>query len=87
MSVSVRTCKKYDAKREQFKEQAAVADTLNRTANGRLSGSMKMDFETYVQRKYFKQILKEANRRLIKMSRGSFVLQLKRRSGERQGKK
>ncbi len=75
---------KYDAKREQFKEQAAVADTLNRTANGRLSGSMKMDFETYVQRKYFKQILKEANRRLIKMSRGSFVLQLK--EGQESGK-
>ena len=69
---------------EQFKEQAAVADTLNRTANGRLSGSMKMDFETYVQRKYFKQILKEANRRLIKMSRGSFVLQLK--EGQESGK-
>ncbi len=49
MSVSVVNLQKYDAKREQFKEQAAVADTLNRTANGRLSGSMKMDFETYVQ--------------------------------------
>jgi len=67
-----------------FDQQAAVADTLNRTANGRLSGSMKMDFETYVQRKYFKQILKEANRRLIKMSRGSFVLQLK--EGQESGK-
>ena len=43
-----------------------------------------MDFETYVQRKYFKQILKEANRRLIKMSRGSFVLQLK--EGQESGK-
>ena len=78
---------KYDAKREQFKEQAAVADTLNRTANGRLSGSMKMDFETYVQRKYFKQILKEANRKTDQNEPWKLCLTVKRRSGERQGKK
>lgn len=72
-----RNLQQYRTKQEQLQEQVQIADTLNRTANGRLSGSTKMDFETYVQRKYFRQILKEANRRLIKMSRGSFVLQLK----------
>lgn len=79
-----RNLQKYHTKQEQLREQVTIADTLNRTANGRLSGSTKMDFETYVQRKYFRQILKEANRRLIKMSRGNFVLQLK--EGQDSGK-
>lgn len=67
----------YAEKRVLLEERARVADTLYRTANGRLSGSAKMDFETYMQRRYFRQILREANKRLVKMSGGSFILQLK----------
>ncbi len=40
-----------------------------------LSGSIKLDFETYVQRKYFKQIIHAANRRLSKMTSNEFILQ------------
>ena len=47
------------------------------TANGRLSGSAKIDFETYIQRQYFKQIIHEANKRLLTMSNHQFILKLK----------
>lgn len=52
-----------------------MVNNLSRTANGTLSGSVKMDFETYVQRKYFKQIIHAANRRLSKMTSNEFILQ------------
>lgn len=48
---------------------------LSKTANGTLSGSAKLDFETYVQRQYFKQIIQAANQRLIRMTSGEFLLQ------------
>lgn len=68
---------RYGKKRKGLEEQAGIADTLYRTANGRLAGSSKMDFETYMQRRYFRQIIREANKRLVKMTRGNFILQLK----------
>lgn len=49
-------------------------NNLSRTANGTLSGSVKLDLETYVQRKYFKQIIHAANRRLAKMTSNEFIL-------------
>ena len=54
-----------------------MVSNLSRTANGNLSGSVKMDFETYVQRQYFKRIIHAANKRLIKMTNGEFILQCK----------
>lgn len=68
---------RYGKKRKELEERAKVADTLYRTANGRLAGSSKMDFETYMQRRYFRQIIREANKRLVKMTGGGFILQLK----------
>jgi len=68
---------KYIKKYLELQKQAAVLDILYKTSNGRLTGSVKIDFETYMQRKYFKLILSEANKRLVKMSRGSFLLKLK----------
>ena len=50
-------------------------NNLSRTANGGLSGSAKMDFETYIQRQYFKQILYAANQRLGQMTANEFMLQ------------
>ena len=52
-----------------------MVSNLSRTANGTLVGSVKMDFETYVQRQYFKQIIHAANRRLAKMTSNEFILQ------------
>ena len=67
----------YRKELEALKEQAAVVESLSRTANGRLSGSAKIDFETYIQRQYFKQIIAEANKRLLTMSSQQFMLKLK----------
>ena len=48
---------------------------LSRTANGTLSGSVKIDFESYVQRQYFEQMIHCANYHLQKMASGQFLLQ------------
>lgn len=69
--------KKYAAQRSSMEEEAAVLETLNKTANGKLGGMAKLDLETYVQRQYFRQIIAQANRRLVIMSQGQFILQLK----------
>lgn len=52
-----------------------VLEQLNRTANGTLGGSAKIDLETFVQRQYFRKILESANRRLYLMTGGEFILQ------------
>lgn len=57
-----------------------VVKSLYRTAGGKLSGSAKIDFETYIQRQYFKQIIHEANKRLLTMSGQQFMLKLKEES-------
>ncbi len=62
-------------KREVLMEQYRVAETLSRTANGNLRQQVRLDLQTYVQRRYFRHIIGEANRRLIKMSSGRFILQ------------
>jgi len=58
-------------------EEDKVIKSLYRTACGKLSGSVKIDFETYIQRQYFKQIIHEANKRLLTMSGQQFMLKLK----------
>lgn len=67
--------KKYFAAQEELRKKYELVSNLSRTANGGLSGSVKLDFETYVQRKYFRQIIQAANRRLAKMTSGGFILQ------------
>ncbi len=52
-----------------------MISNLSRTANGTLTGSVKLDFETYVQRYYFKQIIQAANKRLVQMTSNEFILQ------------
>lgn len=61
-------------------EEDGVVKSLYRTAGGKLSGSAKIDFETYIQRQYFKQIIHEANKRLLTMSGQQFMLKLKEES-------
>ncbi len=67
----------YLEKGKQLAEEDAVVKSLHRTASGRLSGSAKIDFETYIQRQYFRQIINEANKRLLTMSGQQFMLKLK----------
>lgn len=64
----------------RLSEEDAVVKSLYRTAGGKLSGSAKIDFETYIQRQYFKQIIHEANKRLLTMSGQQFMLKLKEES-------
>ncbi len=68
---------RYLAKQQELENEDRVVKSLFYTADGRLKGSAKIDFETYIQRQYFKQIIHEANKRLLTMSGGQFILKLK----------
>lgn len=70
-------CRGYLEENRNLKETDAVVKSLYQTAEGRLSGSAKIDFETYIQRRYFRQIINEANKRLLTMSGHQFMLKLK----------
>ena len=67
--------KKYFEMNGEMQRRYEMIGNLSRTANGSLSGSAKLDFETYVQRQYFRQIIHAANRRLVQMTGGEFILQ------------
>ena len=58
---------------EAAKERYQVVSHLNRTANGKLD--LKLDFQTYMLRRYFEEIIHEANKRLRIMTRDQFILQ------------
>ena len=59
--------------RSQWRRQSAVLSHLEETASGKLS-KRHMNFQTYIQRRYFKQIIDRANRRLYPMSGSQFLL-------------
>lgn len=73
----LQNCAAYLEKGKNLESEDQVIKSLSKTANGRLSGSAKIDFETYIQRQYFKQIIHEANKRLLTMSNHQFILKLK----------
>lgn len=73
----LQNCAVYLEKGKKLESEDPVIKSLSKTANGRLSGSAKIDFETYIQRQYFKQIIHEANKRLLTMSNHQFILKLK----------
>lgn len=66
--------KKICEKLEKLQEDYTCLGTLDQTANGNLSGAVKIDFESYVQRQYFRQIIGFANQRLNIMTGGAFLL-------------
>ncbi|MDO5411201.1 MAG: SMC family ATPase [Lachnospiraceae bacterium] len=63
-----RLLKEYDNVRQEYQ----VVYHLNRTANGKLD--LKLDFQTYMLRRYFEEIVHEANKRLRVMTREQFIL-------------
>ena len=73
----LQNCAVYLEKGKKLESEDQVIKSLSKTANGRLSGSAKIDFETYIQRQYFKQIIHEANKRPLTMSNHQFILKLK----------
>ncbi len=60
-------------KREELKKKYILLKNLYDTANGKLSGK-KINFQTYIQRRYFKQVIAAANVRFIKMTNNQFCL-------------
>ncbi len=60
---------------ETLNEKYQIWQNMSRTANGSLSGNVKIDLETYVLRYYFMQIIEAANRRLVQMNGHQFLLQ------------
>lgn len=71
---SYRNSKKLYREREELNKKASIIYNVHNTANGQYSGKM-IDFQTYIQRRYFKQIIDHANKRLYKMSNNQFILQ------------
>lgn len=67
--------KKYFETQAELRRRYEIISNLSRTANGNLSGSAKLDFETYIQRRYFRKIIQAANRRLARMTSNGFILQ------------
>ena len=65
---------KLTAERERLTKTFAIVNTLFRTADGSLTGTAKLDFETYALRRYFKQIVHEANKRLLNMTQRQWQL-------------
>lgn len=61
--------------RETLEKEYTTIRTLYQTANGKLSGTAGVDFQTFVQRRYFNQMIQAANRRLKYMTDGQFILQ------------
>ena len=72
--------KAYGAVKELLKERTALMEkyqlihTLYITADGKMSQMARLDFQTFVQRQYFSQMIYAANRRLKRMTEGRFVL-------------
>ena len=60
--------------RRALQKRCDVLTTLSRTANGALGGSVKLDFETYIQRQFFEQVIRCANRRFIRMTSSQLML-------------
>ncbi len=61
--------------KEQLEETYRLYHSLYQTANGKMTGTASLDFQTYVQRQYFMQMIHAANKRLYTMTDGQFLLQ------------
>lgn len=70
-----RNLKSLLGEREKLEQEYAVIRTLYQTANGKLAGTAGVDFQTFIQRRYFNQMIQAANRRLKFMTDGQFILQ------------
>lgn len=62
------------AEREALREKQQEIGILYATADGKVSQAARIDFETYMQRRYFRRMIAAANRRLGEMTDGTFLL-------------
>lgn len=75
---AVRKLQQLTKEREELRKRYQVLNTLSRTANGSLAGTAKIDLESYMQRQYFQQMIRCANRHLERMAAGQFLLKCRR---------
>lgn len=61
--------------RRKLKVEKQQMETLYTTADGKVTGAAKIDFQTYIQRQYFKQMIYAANKRLCVMTDNQLLLQ------------
>lgn len=61
--------------RKRLKAEKQQLETLYTTADGKVTGAARIDFQTYIQRQYFKQMIYEANKRLRVMTDNQLLLQ------------
>lgn len=61
-------------KTKDLQDRYSLLHNLSQTANGNLRERAKLDFESYVQRQYFMQVITFANRRLSQMTGNQFLL-------------
>ncbi len=59
--------------RKKLKDEHSIINRLEATATGK-AGQKRLNFQTYIQRRYFNSILAQANQRLYVMSNGQFIL-------------
>ena len=59
---------------QQCEEELQYLSILSATMNGTLTGKKRVNLETYIQMHYFDRILRRANTRLLKMTRGQYEL-------------
>ena len=57
---------------EKYEKQLQWVKSVSDTANGKVNGTAKIDFETYVQMTFFDRILAYGNQRLNIMSNGQY---------------
>jgi len=77
MSNNESVCKSIRTKGKELDNLAArlkIINSLNDTANGRISGKDKLGFETYIQIKWFDRIIVMANQRFSAMTNGQYSL-------------
>lgn len=70
-----RNLQKLMEERRKLKEEKQQMEILYTTADGKVTGSARIDFQTYIQRQYFRQMIHAANKRLCIMTDNQFLLQ------------
>lgn len=66
---------RYQQQRAECDAQWQYISSLSATLNGTLTGKKRVNLETYIQMHYFDKILRHANTRLLRMSRGQYELE------------
>lgn len=64
-------------KKAQSDEKYAIVNNLHNTASGQQVGVRKMNFEAFIQRYHFMQVIAAANKRLTTLTDGNYTLRCK----------